>query len=259
MKIILMMMVYFFFFFQWELVRDCVKAKAANVVSVSYNTTSMSCDVSYTVAGSVFRISGFMFWCHLSFLLQLIFLPYIQHKVSYREVLGNHEPLIWYFDDGGGHICLAHLSKIPYMCPFGFRSGDCEDCSMWFTYFSYSSKHSAVMPCVWGHCPPVKKKKKTLWTLKNTVSQLTLFSSVSGDAHSLSLFFCVCDLDPIPDFDLSVNQLSKSITVTVEPGEKVYARWCYQKNAVDCRAPSPRITVSITGTYICIFVHIVHR
>ncbi|XP_038579516.1 interleukin-17 receptor E [Micropterus salmoides] len=49
--------------------------------------------------------------------------------------------------------------------------------------------------------------------------------------------------DPIPDFDVSVNQSSKSITVTVEPGEKVNARWCYQENAVDCRnwADSPKI------------------
>lgn len=71
----------------------------------------------------------------------------------------------------------------------------------------------------------------------------------------------MCDLDPIPDFDLSVNQSSKSITVTVEPGDKVHARWCYRKSAVGCMdGPlSSRITVSISGTFICmyalLFVH----
>nr|XP_033485006.1 uncharacterized protein LOC117258322 [Epinephelus lanceolatus]XP_033485007.1 uncharacterized protein LOC117258322 [Epinephelus lanceolatus] len=49
--------------------------------------------------------------------------------------------------------------------------------------------------------------------------------------------------DPIPDFDLSVNQSSKSISVTVEPGDKVHARWCYQRTAWNCGAPSPRITI----------------
>lgn len=71
----------------------------------------------------------------------------------------------------------------------------------------------------------------------------------------------MCDLDPKPDFNLSVNLSSKSISVTVEPGDKVYAKWCYQKSEVNCigGAHSPQITVSIRGTFICIcallFVH----
>lgn len=71
------------------------------------------------------------------------------------------------------------------------------------------------------------------------------------------LCVCVCDLDPIPDFNVSVNRSSKTINVTVEPGEKVRIRWCYQKTAVDCisRVPSAPITVSITGTFICIYIH----
>ncbi|XP_063737599.1 uncharacterized protein LOC134863180 isoform X2 [Eleginops maclovinus] len=40
--------------------------------------------------------------------------------------------------------------------------------------------------------------------------------------------------DPIPEFDLSVNQSSKSILVTMEPGDKVYARWCYQQYGEQC-------------------------
>lgn len=42
---------------------------------------------------------------------------------------------------------------------------------------------------------------------------------------------------PRPDFDLSVDQLSKSINVTVKHEgdvQPVLAKWCYQKNAVSC-------------------------
>lgn len=74
----------------------------------------------------------------------------------------------------------------------------------------------------------------------------------------ISCFFaCLCDSDPVPDFDLSVNRSSKSITVTVETGDKVYTRWCYRKSAVHCMAgnnPGARITVSVSGTFICILV-----
>ncbi|XP_044207400.1 uncharacterized protein LOC122982278 [Thunnus albacares] len=39
---------------------------------------------------------------------------------------------------------------------------------------------------------------------------------------------------PMPDFQLSVNQLSKSINVTVEPGDKeVNTRWCYKTHICD--------------------------
>lgn len=80
---------------------------------------------------------------------------------------------------------------------------------------------------------------------------------LSGADHILFVFFAcvhVCDLDPIPAFDLSVNQLFKSITVTVEPGDKVHARWCYKKNA-QCTGGerSPLITVRICGTFICMY------
>nr|APM87157.1 interleukin 17 receptor E [Larimichthys crocea] len=51
--------------------------------------------------------------------------------------------------------------------------------------------------------------------------------------------------DPIPHFNLSVNESSKSIAVTVEPGNKVYAMWCYQKSPQHCmsRGQAPRITI----------------
>lgn len=69
-------------------------------------------------------------------------------------------------------------------------------------------------------------------------------------------FIChfVSKLDPIPDFDLSVNQSSKSITITVEPGQKVHARLCYQTNKFLCTAVPEldKITVSKSDTVIWI-------
>ncbi|XP_044067908.1 uncharacterized protein LOC122883385 [Siniperca chuatsi] len=69
--------------------------------------------------------------------------------------------------------------------------------------------------------------------------------SVSYKTTSTSCNVSYTVPDPIPDFDLSVNQSSKSITVIVESGDKVHARWCYQQNAVDCTggALSPPITI----------------
>ncbi|TNN48257.1 hypothetical protein EYF80_041527 [Liparis tanakae] len=57
--------------------------------------------------------------------------------------------------------------------------------------------------------------------------------------------------DPVPDFDLTVNQSSKSISVTVQPGDKVHARWCYRKYGAACtaKAPPPPITASLSNAF----------
>lgn len=70
-----------------------------------------------------------------------------------------------------------------------------------------------------------------------------------GADHILSVCVCLCDLDPIPSFDLSVNSLSKSINVTVEDHDKVHVRWCYKNNA-ECISgeTSQLITVGISDT-----------
>ncbi|XP_056242002.1 uncharacterized protein LOC130175498 [Seriola aureovittata] len=57
--------------------------------------------------------------------------------------------------------------------------------------------------------------------------------SVSYSTTSTSCTVSYTVPDPVPEFDLSVNRLSKSITVTVAPGEKVYTRWCYS-GGVQC-------------------------
>uniref|UniRef100_A0A8C4EII0 Interleukin 17 receptor E n=1 Tax=Dicentrarchus labrax TaxID=13489 RepID=A0A8C4EII0_DICLA len=79
--------------------------------------------------------------------------------------------------------------------------------------------------------------------------------------------------DPIPNFELSVNQLSKSITVTVEPGDKVYTMWCYQKSNMGCIVGplSPQITIDPAQSQsavlnipyllpcVCVQVYYTHR
>uniref|UniRef100_A0A3B4T6K8 Uncharacterized LOC111217401 n=1 Tax=Seriola dumerili TaxID=41447 RepID=A0A3B4T6K8_SERDU len=78
--------------------------------------------------------------------------------------------------------------------------------------------------------------------------------SVSYSTTSTSCTVSYTVPDPVPEFDLSVNQLSKSITVTVAPGEKVYTRWCY--SGVQCNGGplSTLITVSFNCTFICIYL-----
>ncbi|XP_076596211.1 uncharacterized protein LOC143326518 [Chaetodon auriga] len=69
--------------------------------------------------------------------------------------------------------------------------------------------------------------------------------SVAYNTSSMSCNVSYTVPDPVPDFDLSVNLSSKSIAVTVEPGDKVRTRWCYQKSALDCLGGvhSPQITI----------------
>lgn len=57
------------------------------------------------------------------------------------------------------------------------------------------------------------------------------------------------DLAPVPTFNLSVDLPTKSLNVTVEPGEAVYARWCYKSNA-DCMGEdgSTQVTVRTSCT-----------
>ncbi|XP_056131338.1 uncharacterized protein LOC130108444 [Lampris incognitus] len=43
--------------------------------------------------------------------------------------------------------------------------------------------------------------------------------------------------DPVPEFHLSVDPLTKSANLTVKPGAKVYARWCYRKSQDECNGP----------------------
>ncbi|XP_073325483.1 interleukin-17 receptor E [Pagrus major] len=86
-----------------------------------------------------------------------------------------------------------------------------------------------------------------LWELKLDCIKADAKSVVSVAYNSTSRNCSVSYTvpDPVPDFELSVNGSSKSITVTVEPGDKVYTRWCYRKSSGHCMvgAISPQITI----------------
>ncbi|XP_028438745.1 uncharacterized protein LOC114558745 [Perca flavescens] len=75
-----------------------------------------------------------------------------------------------------------------------------------------------------------------LWEVKHDCDEAVANSVVSAsyitNSTRCSVNYTVPD--PKPDFNLSVNLSSKSISVTVEPGDKVYAKWCYKKSQVDC-------------------------
>ncbi|KAM8863046.1 interleukin-17 receptor E isoform 2-T2 [Spinachia spinachia] len=60
----------------------------------------------------------------------------------------------------------------------------------------------------------------------------TVSVSYTTPSHSCGATYTVPD--PIPDFHLSVNHSSKSISVTVEAADAVKARWCYRKHGRAC-------------------------
>uniref|UniRef100_A0A3Q2Q6C5 SEFIR domain-containing protein n=1 Tax=Fundulus heteroclitus TaxID=8078 RepID=A0A3Q2Q6C5_FUNHE len=47
---------------------------------------------------------------------------------------------------------------------------------------------------------------------------------------------------PRPDFSLSVNKSSKTISVDVDSGDPVNVRWCYERNPWHCSGPHPKTT-----------------
>nr|XP_019951503.1 PREDICTED: interleukin-17 receptor E-like [Paralichthys olivaceus] len=67
--------------------------------------------------------------------------------------------------------------------------------------------------------------------------------SVSYSTTSTSCNVSYSVPNPVPQFALSVNRSVKSITVTVEQGEKVHTRWCYLRSECIVESPSPRITI----------------
>ncbi|KAK9514863.1 hypothetical protein VZT92_025549 [Zoarces viviparus] len=100
-------------------------------------------------------------------------------------------------------------------------------------------------------CPGVAQQRGgnssvALWELVHNCvgaeARAVVSASFNTTSRSCSASYTVPD--PIPDFDLSVNQSSKSISVTVEAGDKVHTRWCYRKYGKACiAADSPRITI----------------
>ncbi|MEQ2312933.1 hypothetical protein AMECASPLE_036480, partial [Ameca splendens] len=56
------------------------------------------------------------------------------------------------------------------------------------------------------------------------------------------LYFFLSNLDPRPDYTLSVNKSSKTISVKVDSGDLVYVRWCYEKKSGHCSGGQPQTT-----------------
>ena len=66
--------------------------------------------------------------------------------------------------------------------------------------------------------------------------------------------------DPVPEFHLSVDRRSRSVNVTIQAGQKVRARLCYQRDVCESVSDSSDITVSIhceVGVFgnACVFVY----
>ncbi|XP_047429530.1 LOW QUALITY PROTEIN: uncharacterized protein LOC124998929 [Mugil cephalus] len=95
--------------------------------------------------------------------------------------------------------------------------------------------------------PHSKNTSSGLWKLVHdcvtATDQTTVNVSYSTKSKSCSVAYTVSD--PIRHFELSVNQANKSITVTVGTTDRVYTRWCYQKNSMDCLGgpESPQIPI----------------
>ncbi|XP_074538342.1 interleukin-17 receptor E [Halichoeres trimaculatus] len=82
-----------------------------------------------------------------------------------------------------------------------------------------------------------RRKNNKNWKNVITADVGTLVSVMYSTALMSCTVSCTVS-DPVPNFSLSVNQSSKSINVTVDPGHQVKIRWCYLKNSGGCIAPS---------------------
>ncbi|KAK5894900.1 hypothetical protein CesoFtcFv8_011544 [Champsocephalus esox] len=193
-------------------------------------------------------------------------LPLDCATITCREYQGGHE-----HDDVVGH-CPVKLT--PAMCKDseGGNSG-CVIVHVWIKTddlcnastieIRHSSSEEIIRPIQKGTKCKKKQRKPheervkcgsrvsqpqaqlDLWELVYDCVQDSANSvvTVSYKTSSTSCSVSYTIPDPIPDFDLSVNQSSKSILVTVEPGGKVKARWCYQRNGNCVDSFSSPITI----------------
>ncbi|XP_016891118.1 uncharacterized protein LOC103385478 isoform X2 [Cynoglossus semilaevis] len=76
-----------------------------------------------------------------------------------------------------------------------------------------------------------------------TVVTVTFSTTTSSCSHSHTV------TGPVPRFDLSVDQSSKSVTVRVEADVMVRTRWCYHRNG-DCVGNSSSVLVSSSSAVL---------
>ncbi|XP_068585884.1 interleukin-17 receptor E-like protein [Cebidichthys violaceus] len=96
-------------------------------------------------------------------------------------------------------------------------------------------KEGETVKCTRG---VTQRASSALWELVHTCVEAEANAVVSASfnttSRSCSVSYTVPD--PVPVFDVSVNRSSKSISVTVEAGDKVHTRWCYRKYGKACIA-----------------------
>ncbi|XP_012719078.2 uncharacterized protein LOC105927036 isoform X2 [Fundulus heteroclitus] len=105
-------------------------------------------------------------------------------------------------------------------------------------------------------------KKTSLWMLESAFKAETrqnVTVSYSSKSTNCSVYYLVPD--PRPDFSLSVNKSSKTISVYVDSGDPVNVRWCYERNPWHCSGPHPKTTrrsavLSIPHLLPCVCVEV---
>lgn len=183
------------------------------------------------------------------------------------------------------------MTAVPFLSP-GSTNSECVTVSVWIKANEFSkvpridilssSKDTIKQKPKNKKCHRVRKGHKTRIYNDRDASLVLSYVcdcvkvgtpvvvSYSTKSTSCNVTFIVPD--PIPDFELSVNHFSKSITVTVEPGGQVRARWCYQRTlGFFCSGDSPPITIdpsksrsaNLTIPYllpcVCVEVSYTHR
>ncbi|KAM4571276.1 interleukin-17 receptor C [Fundulus diaphanus] len=105
-------------------------------------------------------------------------------------------------------------------------------------------------------------KKTSLWMLESDFkaeARKNVTVSYSSKSTNCSVYYLVPD--PRPDFSLSVNKSSKTISVDVDSGDPVNVRWCYERNPWHCSGPHPKTTrrsavLSIPHLLPCVCVEV---
>ncbi|KAK2851605.1 hypothetical protein Q5P01_007881 [Channa striata] len=163
--------------------------------------------------------------------------------------------------------CPVELTPVRSRGQHGDTYSECVTVRVWITHDSCKAKprieicstEHKIIRLKMKNCTKPKKNRSEkhvirdntetsspLWELVHDCVQARASDSilVSYTSKTMSCSVKYEVPDPIPDFDLFVNLTSKSITITVQPGEKVFARLCYQKNAMLCSsAQDPPIII----------------
>ncbi|XP_060912994.1 uncharacterized protein LOC132989400 [Labrus mixtus] len=169
----------------------------------------------------------------------------------------------WDQNDSGDEVC-RHLKLTSALC----QESGCVNVCVWRERSgSPKAQKIKIRPQRLNYsfhsiqsiqCEQIKRKNKKKCDneklgetgIRGDWEPVWFFQAVAGTSVTISYrttsIICCVNYevpDPKPDFDLSVNQSSKSVTVTVEPGRKVKTRWCYLKSKGVCIGGISAITI----------------